>query len=71
MITGCGQRYTWLEELGMIWDAEDFAFAEQLAAARAYFADHRTLAAPRSATALDRAVGGTSPRVVDTFDPAP
>ena len=57
MITGCGQRYTWLEELGMIWDAEDFAFAEQLAAARAYFADHRTLAAPRSATALDRAVG--------------
>jgi len=52
-----GKRYTWLEELGMIWDAEDFAFAEQLAAARAYFADHRTLAAPRSAVALDRGVG--------------
>jgi hypothetical protein len=28
-----------------------------LAAARAYFADHGTLAAPRSATALDRTVG--------------
>ena len=41
----------------MIWDAADFAFAEQLAAARAYFADHRTLAAPRTATSLDRAVG--------------
>ena len=52
-----GKRVGWLEDLGMIWDAEDFAFAEQLAAARAYFADHRTLAAPRSATALDRAVG--------------
>ncbi|MFC1435969.1 Helicase associated domain protein [Streptacidiphilus sp. N1-3] len=52
-----GKRFTWLEELGMIWDSAEFAFAEQLAAARAYFADHRTLAAPRSATALDRAVG--------------
>jgi hypothetical protein len=52
-----GKRAGWLEELDMIWDSGEFAFAEQLAAARAYYADHRTLAAPRSATALDKAVG--------------
>ena len=52
-----GRRVELLEELSMVWDSADFAFAEQLAAARAYFADHRTLAAPRTATALDRAVG--------------
>ncbi|MGW0664617.1 helicase associated domain-containing protein [Streptodolium elevatio] len=40
-----------------MWDYADAAFDEGLAAARAYFADHGTLAAPRSATALDRPVG--------------
>ncbi|MEZ0096200.1 Helicase associated domain protein [Streptacidiphilus sp. EB129] len=52
-----GKRAGWLEELGMIWDASDFTFSENLAAARAYYTDHQTLAAPRSATALDRAIG--------------
>jgi len=52
-----GLRVTQLEEVGMIWDAGEYAWAENLAAARAYFADHQTLAAPRSATALDRPVG--------------
>ncbi|MFJ8390320.1 Helicase associated domain protein [Streptomyces sp. NPDC094438] len=33
------------------------ALAENLAAARAYFAEAGTLAAPRHATALDRPVG--------------
>ncbi|MGW1554670.1 helicase associated domain-containing protein [Streptomyces sp. NPDC002346] len=46
-----------LEELGMIWDTADTAFAENLAAARAYYADAGTLAAPRHATALDKPVG--------------
>lgn len=32
-------------------------WSENLAAARAYLADHQTLAARRSATALDQAVG--------------
>ncbi|MFB9573508.1 hypothetical protein [Streptomyces yanii] len=35
-----------LEELGMIWDTADTAFAENLAAARAYYTQARTLAAP-------------------------
>ncbi|MCX4530089.1 helicase associated domain-containing protein [Streptomyces sp. NBC_01669] len=46
-----------LEELGMIWDTADTAFTENLAAARAYHAQARTLAAPRHATALDKPVG--------------
>ncbi|MFB6784594.1 Helicase associated domain protein [Streptomyces sp. NPDC056352] len=46
-----------LEELGMIWDTADTAFAENLAAARAYYQEARTLAAPRHATALDKPVG--------------
>ncbi|WP_406359423.1 Helicase associated domain protein [Streptomyces sp. NBC_01544] len=46
-----------LEELGMIWDTADTAFAENLAAARAYHAQAGTLAAPRHATALDKPVG--------------
>ena len=52
-----GLRVKQLDGLGMIWDAGEYAWAENLAAARAYFADHQTLAAPRSATALDRPVG--------------
>ncbi|MFE7245373.1 helicase associated domain-containing protein [Streptomyces sp. NPDC057580] len=46
-----------LDELGMIWDTADTAFAENLAAARAYYQEARTLAAPRHATALDKPVG--------------
>lgn len=52
-----GLRIQRLNALGMVWDHGDAAFEENLAAARAYFADHGTLAAPRSATALDRPVG--------------
>lgn len=55
--TMSGARAERLEKLGMIWDAADAAFEENLAAARVYFEQHRTLAAPRPATALDRPVG--------------
>ncbi|MGW0665145.1 helicase associated domain-containing protein [Streptodolium elevatio] len=41
----------------MVWDHADAAFDEGLAAARVYFADHGTLAAPRTATAPDLPVG--------------
>ncbi|MFF1966078.1 helicase associated domain-containing protein [Streptomyces sp. NPDC058232] len=50
-------RANGLEGLGMIWDTADTAFAENLAAARAYCAQAGTLAAPRHATALDKTVG--------------
>ncbi|MFH7600473.1 helicase associated domain-containing protein [Streptomyces racemochromogenes] len=40
-----------------MWDTADTGFAENLAAARAYFELHGTLAAPRHATALDKPVG--------------
>ncbi|MFD3782212.1 helicase associated domain-containing protein [Streptomyces sp. NPDC058612] len=52
-----GERAAELEELGIVWDTADAAFAENLAAARAYFELHGTLAAPRHATALDRSLG--------------
>ncbi|MEU6120244.1 Helicase associated domain protein [Streptomyces sp. NPDC047117] len=52
-----GTRAERLEKLGMVWDAGDAAFEENLAAARVYFEQHRTLAAPRPAMALDRPVG--------------
>ncbi|WP_405763514.1 helicase associated domain-containing protein, partial [Streptomyces sp. NBC_01420] len=52
-----GERADELEELGMVWDTADAAFEENLAAARAYFTEAGTLAAPRHATALDRPVG--------------
>lgn len=52
-----GRRVTALEQLGMVWDVADAAWAENLAAITAWHAQHGTLAAPRSATALDRAVG--------------
>ncbi|MFD5423162.1 Helicase associated domain protein [Streptomyces sp. NPDC127069] len=55
--TMTGQRALDLEQLGIVWDTADAAFAENLAAARAYFELHGTLAAPRHATALDRQVG--------------
>ncbi|WP_392900984.1 Helicase associated domain protein [Streptomyces sp. LN699] len=52
-----GRRAAELEELGIVWDTADAGFEQNLAAARAYFELHGTLAAPRHATALDRAVG--------------
>jgi hypothetical protein len=52
-----GKRAECLEALGMAWDAADAQFEENLAAARVYFEQHWTLCAPRSAAALDRAVG--------------
>jgi Helicase associated domain len=41
----------------MVWDEYDAAWRENLAAAREYFAENGTLAAPRTATALDRPIG--------------
>ncbi|MEU8138222.1 DEAD/DEAH box helicase [Streptodolium elevatio] len=52
-----GLRVQRLEGLGMVWDHADAAWEEGLAAARVYFADHGTLAAPRTATALDLPIG--------------
>ncbi|MFI5766845.1 Helicase associated domain protein [Streptomyces sp. NPDC051563] len=52
-----GEHAAELEELGIIWDTADAAFNENLAAAKAYYELHGTLAAPRHATALDRPVG--------------
>ncbi|MFJ1708545.1 Helicase associated domain protein [Kitasatospora sp. NPDC088346] len=52
-----GGRYKRLEALGMVWDEQEAVFEENLAAARVWYAEHRTLAAPRGAVALDRAVG--------------
>ncbi|MFE5549700.1 Helicase associated domain protein [Streptomyces sp. NPDC056534] len=46
-----------LEKLGMVWSVADERFQENLEAAKAYYADHWTLCAPRSATMLDRPVG--------------
>jgi uncharacterized protein YjiS (DUF1127 family) len=55
--TVSGKRAERLEALGMVWDAADAGFEENLAAARVYFEQHWTLCAPRAATALDRPVG--------------
>ncbi|MBF6050253.1 DEAD/DEAH box helicase [Streptomyces sp. NRRL B-1677] len=52
-----GKRAERLEQLGMVWDATDAAFQENLAAARVYYEQHWTLCAPRTATALDRPIG--------------
>ncbi|WP_103529718.1 DEAD/DEAH box helicase [Streptomyces sp. SM12] len=46
-----------LERLGMVWDVPDAAWQANLAAARAYYEEHATLAAPRGAVALGRPVG--------------
>ena len=46
-----------LDELGMVWSVADSRFATNLSAARAYFAVHGTLAAPRDAAADGVAVG--------------
>ncbi|MBT2399571.1 DEAD/DEAH box helicase [Streptomyces sp. ISL-100] len=52
-----GQRALRLEQLGMVWSPADERFQENLDAVKAYYADHWTLCAPRSAVALDRSVG--------------
>ncbi|MER7990354.1 Helicase associated domain protein [Streptomyces noursei] len=46
-----------LDELGMAWSVADARFYKNLAAARTYFAEHRTLAAPKDASADGVAVG--------------
>ncbi|WP_326600443.1 DEAD/DEAH box helicase [Streptomyces sp. NBC_01803] len=46
-----------LEKLGMVWDERELAWEETLAVLRAYYQEYGTLAAPRSATVLDRPVG--------------
>ncbi|MFF3911700.1 Helicase associated domain protein [Streptomyces sp. NPDC001848] len=51
------ERAADLDELGMIWDPAEEAWEENLAAARAYYAVTGTLAAPVTATALDKPVG--------------
>ncbi len=52
-----GRRARRLEQLGMVWSVTDERFQENLEAARAYYEDHWTLCAPRTATVLDRKVG--------------
>ncbi|MEV0193122.1 Helicase associated domain protein [Kitasatospora purpeofusca] len=52
-----GGRYRRLQSLGMVWDEQEAAFQENLAAARAWYTEHGTLAAPRGAVALGKAVG--------------
>ncbi|MFI2764829.1 helicase associated domain-containing protein [Streptomyces echinatus] len=51
------QRAEDLDALGMVWDPTEAAWEENLAAARAYYAQTGTLAAPVTATALDKPVG--------------
>lgn len=52
-----GQRAARLEKLGMVWSLADERFQENLEAAKAYYDQHWTLCAPRSAKMLDRPVG--------------
>ncbi|MGW1616667.1 Helicase associated domain protein [Streptomyces sp. NPDC002285] len=52
-----GRRAARLEKLGMVWSVADERFQENLEAARAYYEEHWTLCAPRSASALDKPVG--------------
>ncbi|GAA2768700.1 hypothetical protein GCM10010103_77430 [Streptomyces paradoxus] len=52
-----GRRAQRLERLGMVWSVADERFQENLEAAKAYYEDHWTLCAPRSAVALSRPVG--------------
>ncbi|WP_405550439.1 Helicase associated domain protein [Streptomyces sp. NBC_01171] len=55
--TLAAQRAADLEELGIDWTPADTGWEENLAAARAYYATAGTLAAPVTATALDKPVG--------------
>ncbi|MEU3889179.1 Helicase associated domain protein [Streptomyces sp. NPDC029041] len=52
-----GQRARRLEKLGMVWSVADERFQENLEAAKAYYDQHWTLCAPRTATMLDRPIG--------------
>ncbi|MFF0088202.1 helicase associated domain-containing protein, partial [Streptomyces canus] len=52
-----GQRARRLEQLGMVWSLADERFQENLEAAKAYYAQHWTLCAPRTATALGKPLG--------------
>nr|WP_279571300.1 DEAD/DEAH box helicase [Streptomyces hainanensis] len=52
-----GGRARRLEALGMVWDERELAWEETLDVLRAYHGEYGTLAAPRSATILDRPVG--------------
>ncbi|SCF80873.1 Helicase conserved C-terminal domain-containing protein [Streptomyces sp. DconLS] len=52
-----GLRAQRLEKLGMVWSLADERFQENLEAAKAYYDQHWTLCAPRSAVALSRPVG--------------
>ncbi|MGQ5580736.1 helicase associated domain-containing protein [Streptomyces sp. ECR3.8] len=52
-----GQRAQRLERLGMVWSVADERFQENLEAAKAYYDQHWTLCAPRTATMLDRPIG--------------
>ncbi|MEV0119063.1 Helicase associated domain protein [Streptomyces sp. NPDC050844] len=52
-----GQRAQRLEKLGMVWSVADERFQENLEAAKAYYEEHWTLCAPRTATMLDRPIG--------------
>ncbi|MER5587202.1 Helicase associated domain protein [Streptomyces asoensis] len=52
-----GQRARRLEQLGMVWSVTDERFQENLEAAKAYYDQHWTLCAPRTAVALNRPVG--------------
>ncbi|MEW2030683.1 Helicase associated domain protein [Streptomyces roseifaciens] len=52
-----GVRARRLEQLGMVWSVAGERFQENLEAAKAYFEEHWTLCAPRTATALDRPLG--------------
>ncbi|MFJ9026332.1 Helicase associated domain protein [Streptomyces sp. NPDC102259] len=52
-----GQRARRLEQLGMVWSVADERFQENLEAAKAYYDQHWTLCAPRTATALDKPLG--------------
>ncbi|MFC8827416.1 helicase associated domain-containing protein [Streptomyces sp. NPDC057137] len=52
-----GLRTRRLEKLGMVWSLANERFQENLEAAKAYYDQHWTLCAPRSATMLDRPVG--------------
>ncbi|MFB6963187.1 Helicase associated domain protein [Streptomyces sp. NPDC056309] len=52
-----GKRARRLEKLGMVWSPADERFQENLEAAKAYYDQHWTLCAPRTATALDRPIG--------------
>ncbi|MFE9499048.1 helicase associated domain-containing protein [Streptomyces collinus] len=51
------QRAEELDALGIVWDPTDAAWEENLSAARAYYAETGTLAAPVTATALNKPVG--------------